>query len=44
VVTVIATTAAGRQHYSLLDVPVELSVPVVDEATPGLLDPFLIVS
>jgi putative membrane protein len=43
VVTVIATTAAGRQHYSLLDVPVNLSVPVVDEATPGLLDPFLIV-
>ena len=43
VVTVIATTAAGRQHYSLLDVPVDLSVPVVAEATPGLLDPFLIV-
>jgi len=43
VVTVIATTAAGRQHYSLLDVPVDLSVPVVDEATPGLLEPFLIV-
>ena len=41
-VTVIATTAAGRQHYSLLDVPVDASVPVVDRATPGLLEPFLV--
>jgi putative membrane protein len=40
-VTVIATTAAGRQHYSLLDVPAHLSVPIVDRATPGLLEPFL---
>jgi putative membrane protein len=40
-VTVIATTAAGRQHYSLPDVPVAASVPVVDRTTPGLLDPFL---
>jgi putative membrane protein len=41
-VTVIATTAAGRQHYSLPDVPVAASVPLVDAATPGLLDPFLV--
>jgi putative membrane protein len=40
-VTVIATTAAGRQHYSLPDVPADLAVPVVDEATPGLLTAFL---
>jgi putative membrane protein len=40
-VTVIATTAAGRQHYSLPDLPVDMSVPVVSRATPGLLDPFL---
>jgi putative membrane protein len=40
-VTVIATTAAGRQHYSLPDVPVAASVPVANRATPGLLDPFL---
>jgi putative membrane protein len=40
-VTVIATTAAGRQHYALLDVPEAASVPVVDQATPGLLAPFL---
>ena len=40
-VTVIATTAAGRQHYSLLDVPEAASVPVVDQATPDLLAPFL---
>jgi putative membrane protein len=40
-VTVIATTAAGRQHYSLPDVPVAASVPLVDAATPGLLAPFL---
>ncbi len=41
-VTVIATTAAGRQHYALLDVPESASVPVVDQATPGLLAPFLV--
>jgi putative membrane protein len=40
-VTVIATTAAGHQHYALLDVPVDDAVPIVDRATPGLLTPFL---
>jgi putative membrane protein len=40
-VTVIATTAAGHQHYALLDVPVADAVPIVDRATPGLLAPFL---
>jgi putative membrane protein len=41
-VTVIATTAAGRQRYPLPDVDVESSVPLVDTATPDLLTPFLV--
>jgi putative membrane protein len=40
-ITVIATTAAGHQHYALLDVPVADAVPIVARATPGLLTPFL---
>jgi putative membrane protein len=41
-VTVIATTAAGRQRYTLPDVDVDASVPLVDGATPDLLTPFLV--
>jgi putative membrane protein len=39
--TLVATTAAGHQSYSALDIPVELAVALADEAVPGLLDPFL---
>jgi putative membrane protein len=40
-VTVIATTAAGRQRYALPDVDLDASASLVDEATPDLLTPFL---
>jgi len=40
-VTVEATTAAGRQRYAAQDVPVGLAVPLIDQALPGLLAPFL---
>jgi putative membrane protein len=40
-VTVSATTAAGRQHYVLPDVPLADSVPLIEAATPDLLTPFL---
>ena len=41
VITVEATTAAGRQRYAAQDVPVELAVDLADRAIPGLLTPFL---
>ncbi|GIH16498.1 PH domain-containing protein [Rugosimonospora africana] len=41
-VTVIATTAAGRQRYTLPDVDVNASASLVDSATPELLTPFLV--
>jgi putative membrane protein len=41
-VTVIATTAAGRQRYALPDVDVDASASLVDTATPELLAPFLV--
>ena len=41
VVTVEATTAAGRQRYAAEDVPAGLAVPLIDQALPGLLAPFL---
>jgi len=41
VVTVEATTAAGRQRYAAEDVPAELAVRLVDAAVPDLLTPFL---
>jgi putative membrane protein len=41
-VTVIATTAAGRQRYVLPDVDVDRSASLVDTATPELLAPFLV--
>ncbi len=41
VVTLVATTAAGRQKYEALDVPAADAVRLADEAVPGLLTPFL---
>jgi putative membrane protein len=41
-VTVTATTAAGRQRYRIPDVPVVEALRVADHATPGLLAPFLV--
>jgi putative membrane protein len=38
--TLTATTAAGQQHYSLRDVPVEVGLAVADQATGPLLSPF----
>jgi putative membrane protein len=40
-VSLVATTAAGRQAYVALDVPESLAVSLADEAVPGLLTPFL---
>ncbi len=40
-VTVVATTAAGRQAYAALDVPESLAIALADEAVPGLVSPFL---
>ncbi|MFD2419069.1 PH domain-containing protein [Amycolatopsis pigmentata] len=40
--TLTATTAAGHQHYSTMDIPVERAVELAEAATPGLLEPFLI--
>jgi putative membrane protein len=42
VTTLAATTAAGRQHYDVLDVPDGVAVQLADEVTPGLLAPFLV--
>jgi putative membrane protein len=41
VVTVVATTAAGKQRYAALDVPAPDAVRLADQAVPGLLTPFL---
>ncbi len=41
VVTVEATTAAGRQRYAAEDVPAHLVVRLVDDAVPDLLTPFM---
>jgi putative membrane protein len=41
VVTVEATTAAGRQGYAAEDVPVEIAVRLADASVPDLLTPFL---
>jgi len=40
-VTLIATTAAGRQHYDVIDIAQRDAVALADAATPGLLTPFL---
>lgn len=39
--TLVATTAAGRQRYPVLDVDLATGVAVADATTPGLLTPFL---
>jgi putative membrane protein len=40
-VTLTATTAAGKQAYHAVDIPQQLAVALADEAVPGLLTPFL---
>jgi putative membrane protein len=40
-VTLTATTAAGRQGYEVLDIPADEAVHLADQAVPGLLTPFL---
>lgn len=40
--TLVATTAAGREHVTLTDVPLEAAIGLADSATPGLLAPFLL--
>jgi putative membrane protein len=39
--TLTATTAAGQQHYSVRDVPVQEGLAIARSATPGLVEPFL---
>jgi putative membrane protein len=41
-VTLTATTAAGRQRYAVTDVPLALALPLADRALPGLWDDFLV--
>lgn len=43
-VTLSATTAAGKQAYEILDVDPAVAIAVADRATPGLLTPFLTTS
>ncbi|WP_245617103.1 PH domain-containing protein [Amycolatopsis taiwanensis] len=40
-VTLTATTAAGRQHYSTMDIPATEAITLAEAATPGVLTPFL---
>lgn len=42
VMTLTATTAAGHQAYSALDIPVDAGVALAAETVPGLLDQFLV--
>jgi putative membrane protein len=39
--TLLATTAAGKQAYAAIDIPVAEAVALADEAVPGLVTPFL---
>jgi putative membrane protein len=39
--TLTATTAAGRQHYDVMDVEVGEALRAAEELVPGLLEPFL---
>ena len=39
--TLVATTAGGRQHYSVADVGGDEAIRVARAAVPGLLEPFL---
>ena len=38
--TLVATTAAGRQHYDLVDVPLDEAYAVLDEVSPDLVAQF----
>ena len=40
VATLVATTAAGRQHYDLIDVPLEEAYAVLAEVNPDLASQF----
>jgi putative membrane protein len=40
--TLIATTAAGHQHYEILDVELAEALRIADSALPGLVAPFLV--
>lgn len=40
-VTLSATTAAGRQHYAVTDIDTAEAIRLAEQATPGLLTPFL---
>jgi putative membrane protein len=40
-VTLVATTAAGRQHYDVIDLAQADAIALADASTPGLLTPFL---
>ena len=40
-VTLVATTAAGRQAYAALDIPESAATALADAAVPGLITPFL---
>jgi putative membrane protein len=40
--TLTATTAAGRQHYDIQDVAMADGLRIADQAVPGLLTPFLV--
>jgi putative membrane protein len=41
-VTLTATTAAGRQRYAVLDVPMPMALALIEQALPGLLGDFLV--
>lgn len=41
-VTLTATTAAGRQRYAVTDVPLSMAVALANRAVPGLLGEFLV--
>ena len=40
-VSLVATTAAGQQAYTALDIPEEQAIALADAAVPGLISPFL---
>ncbi len=40
-VSLVATTAAGQQAYTALDIPEEQAIALADAAVPGLVSPFL---
>ncbi|MCW2807083.1 MAG: rane-flanked domain [Marmoricola sp.] len=40
-VTLVATTAAGKQAYAAIDIPEDRAIALADAAVPGLVTPFL---